>query len=350
MPIKRLTPTREQIAFPRLGVLRKGGEKRTRTKNNREYEIFGEDLDYFRFDTDDTQALADFTRIFGEHPRTVRVVLPYPTMEQNFSVWQEAYTAGALQHRCDGETCVRWLGLDGKYHDEPIPCPSLDLPENDKTRCKPVGRLQVLIPDLRRLAHVIVLTHAINDILELQKNMLALEQWRGDLRGIVWAISRKPVEISTPNDTGGRVRREKWLLFMEPMADYATSLLQATTQAALGSGVIAALPDGRNANTETGEIFEIEPEPVVVTPAVVEQIPDSANAPTDKKQQLIAQINDWWRYEAELGGDTPIDELGQNLQNLLPPELKALAKTIEARCTTLEAARADTAPVAEVTP
>lgn len=345
MPIKRLVQDDERIAFPRLGVLRKGGEKRQRERNGKPYEIFGEDLDHFRFDTDDESAAVDFTRIFGDEPRSVRVVLPYPTMEQNFSVWQEAYTAGALQHRCDGETCTRWLGDDGKYHDDPVPCPALQLAENDKNRCKPVGRLMTLLPDLRRLAHVVVLTHAINDIVELQRNLLAVERWRGDLRGIVWTLSRKPVEISTPNDKGGRTRREKWLLFMEPQAEYAASLLQATTQAALGNGAVLALPDGRNANTATGEIVEVEAVPALPTPE-----PFTPERQPPAKHRLIERITELWRDEAERGGETPIAELEQRLPDLSVEQLTVLGQTIKARIAALPEAGANYEPIVEVAP
>ncbi len=279
MPIKRLVQQREAAALPRLGVLRKGGEKRT---NDRGREIFGKDLDYFRFDTEDDTAYAAFVRIFGEQPRLVRVVLPYPTMEQNFQVWQEAYTAGALQHRCDGETCVRWLDpRSGRYSDVPVPCPG---------GCKEVGRLTVMVPDLQRMAHVTVLTHSINDIVELQKNILAIEEWRGDVRGIVWALSRKPVEISTPRD-GKRVRVTKWLLFMEPVAEYAASLLQATTRAALTGGARAALPDGRQVNTGTGEVFDVDAVDLLDGEAEPETMVDiPPNLLQNKPQQDIGTV------------------------------------------------------------
>ncbi len=341
MPIKALQVTEEQVAFPRLGVLRKGSEKRTMTRNGREVEVVGKDLDHFRFDTDDDAALARFTAVFGQEPKVVRVVLPYPTMNQNFSVWQEAYTAGALLHRCDGERCVRWLDqATGRYHSEPIPCPSLKLAEDDPRRCKPVGRLMVIIPELQRMAHVIVLTHSIHDIMELQRNMLALQHWRGDLRGIVWALQRKPVDISVPRGDK-RVRMTKHLLFMEPVAEYAASLLQATTRAALSGGAVAALPDGRHASTSTGEIFESElideadtlegtiiehdagdESPSAVEPASPRQIRALQRLAAERDIVGIAEIAD--RFGVDAYAKLSLDQAGQLLsewqQRARPPK------------------------------
>ena len=99
MPIKGITD--RDAAFPQIAVLRKGAPK----GDNRP----GKDLDYFRIDTKYADVAKTFKAAYGEQPQTVNVFLPFATPEQNFDAWQGEYTAGALVHRCNGETMVLWL-------------------------------------------------------------------------------------------------------------------------------------------------------------------------------------------------------------------------------------------------
>ncbi len=212
--IKRL---QRDAQFPNIGKLRKGG---VRPENGK---APGKDLTYFRFDTDDQRAASHFHAAYGEQPAQINVYLPLQTAAQNFTCWQEAYVAGGLTHRCDGETCVIWL--DGtKYRTDPKPCPG---------GCKEVGRLMVIIPELQRFAYVTVETHSINDIIRLQENLQAVEFLRGDLRGIPFILKRTPVEISTPTTDGKRARREKWLLSIEVDPTWAALQLESMHRAAL---------------------------------------------------------------------------------------------------------------------
>lgn len=214
MAIKRL---QRDAQFPNIGKLRKGGVRPESGKAP------GKDLTYFRFDTDDRRAETMFYAAYGEQPAQINVYLPLQTAAQNFTCWQEAYVAGGLTHRCDGETCTIWL--DGtKYRTDPKPCPG---------GCKEVGRLMVIIPELQRFAYVTVETHSIHDIIRLQENLQAVEFLRGDLRGIPFILKRTPVEISTPTQDGKRARREKWLLSIEVDPAWAALQLESMHRAAL---------------------------------------------------------------------------------------------------------------------
>lgn len=202
--IKGLTD--RNAAFPRIGELRKGGEK---TAGG-----IGRDLDYFRFTSDDKDAIEAFKAAYGDTPRSIRCYLPYATPEQNFGAWMEEWQAGGLIRRCDGENIV--IGRNGNaYNRNAQPC----MKANGKPcGCKQVGRLMVIIPELRRFAYVLAQTTSIHDIIEIHSNLTAAMQIRGDLRGVPFILSRKPREISTPDpkDPNKRVRREKWLLSIEP--------------------------------------------------------------------------------------------------------------------------------------
>lgn len=238
--------------FPQIGVLRKGAP---RPEHGR---APGKDLAHFRFDSDDADACQVFADAYGDEPRRVNVYLPYATTEENFETCKEAWNASALLHRCNGETCLRYLSnKDGRYYSDPIPCPG---------GCKPVGRLKVIIPELRRMVYVVAETHSIHDIINLQQQLTALEMLRGSLRGIPMILSRYPREISTPRDDGKRARVTKWLLSIEAAPSWVELQLTAMERQALPvSAPQLALPaptmqigNGQIVDMESGEIGDEE--------------------------------------------------------------------------------------------
>lgn len=222
--IKGLTDTQPDL--PLLGIIRKGAP-RPETGNRP-----GADLEWFRFDTDDKDALAAFHKEFGDKPKKIEIRLPYATTDENFEAWRKEYVASGLKHKCDGETCVQWLDpKTGKYSFEPRPCPT---PEPRKLGdCKQVGDLKVIIPALNRFAFVEVTTTSIWDILTIYQNLKALEIIHGTLRNIPLIVRRGPREISTPADGGKRARRTKSLITIEAKPAWAKLQLEAMGREAM---------------------------------------------------------------------------------------------------------------------
>jgi hypothetical protein len=257
MPIKGLTTDREP-AFPRIGTLRKGGVKPNEKQP-------GKDLTYFRFDSDDKQAVQDFEAVYGKEPDTINVYLPFPTPDENFQAWQEEYKAGGLVHRCDGETMTVWQTPDGKYSNEPKPCPHKGKERTSVNPfCKPVGRLTVIIPELRRFAYVTVGTTSKNDIMELTDNLNAVYAMRGTLQGIPFRLMRRPRMISTPKSDGGRARYEKWMLSIEADPAWVNVQIASMQRQSLIAPDVKMLTGGRAVQVDTGEIFEDdEPAPTI---------------------------------------------------------------------------------------
>lgn len=256
MPILGLTD--RGAAFPRIATLRKGGPKVSDRQP-------GQDLkDHFRLDTQDAEVAQAFQRAYGDTPNDIRVMLPYATAAENFDCWQEEWSAGALRHRCDSRTCVRYLHEDGTYHDDPRPCPG---------GCKPAGRLVIWIPELQRAGVIVVPTTSIWDIIELQSNLDAAQAMRGDLRGIPFILRRAPRKISTPGGQDGKRRRlEKWLLSIEPAPDWVRLQLAATARAALpGDHLLLSAP---MVDEDTGELIEEDDEVCVGERELLKQLRD----------------------------------------------------------------------------
>jgi len=88
--------------------------------------------------------------------------------------------------------------------------------------CKPTGRLKVIVPELRRLAFMTVLTTSVWDILNISRQLEAIRYMNGGkLQKVPLVLTRRPREISTPSGKGGkRARREKWLLGIEADPDW----------------------------------------------------------------------------------------------------------------------------------
>lgn len=233
MPIIGITDN--GAAFPRIGELRKGGEKVDEKRP-------GPDLTYFRFTSNMPDVHKRFYAVYDKEPRAINVLLPYATADENFAAWKEHWKAGGLQHRCDG-VHVSVMLQDGKYvQPEPRTVKCLG-------GCKQVGRLKVVIPELGRLAYVVALTTSTWDISEIDRNLKAYEALRGSLQGIPFVLSRVPRQISTPSGKNGqRARREKWLWHLEADSQWVQAQLSVMQR--------SALPASQTVMLETGEIVE----------------------------------------------------------------------------------------------
>jgi hypothetical protein len=235
MPIRGLTD--RAASFPEIGQVRKGAPKPADGKRP------GADLTWFRveFDEREVEAAATFKGEYGEQPDEINVLLPFNVVDENFDAWREAYVAGGLIHRCDGDRIQYELGHGAK------PAVVDGRPEKkcDGTAgCKPVGRLKVLVPELHRLAYLTVMTTSLHDIMNLHRQLEALLQINGKLSGVPLKLRRRPMMISTPSGPDGkRARREKWLLSIEADPQWVKAKILAMKAAALpGNGLGEDVP------------------------------------------------------------------------------------------------------------
>lgn len=295
MPIKGLTD-QATLSFPKIGDIRKGAPK----GKNRP----GEDLDYFRveFREGEDEAGTRFKAIYGDRPREINILLPFPDVERNWETWQEAYTAGALQHRCDGETCVLWRDQNGEIRHDPIPCPG---------GCTPVGRLKVIIPELRRLAYLVVHTTSKWDIIEITRNLQALRQLTGDgISGIPLVLKRRPRKVSVPTESGKRIRKAMWLLSIEADPRWVEQQIKAMKAAAM-----PALPSDEP--EEPAPLPEVEIEGEFADDIGTSQVASNGNdverpAPPEVVRKWLRKKAGWIKGEADDWSDArrrPDDEL-----------------------------------------
>ena len=254
MPIKGMTDQKKR--FVRIGHLRKGEPKPEGQVKP------GRDLEYFRFDPEpgEEEAAAAFHAAYGAEPKEINIVLPFDEVEENLEAWHEAYLAGGLVHRCtseyveyaidpeSGEALVKnGLDRDGervKCDGEPVAHWTDRKGNEHPVFCEPVGRLDVIIPELRRIAYITVHTTSKNDIVNLSGQLEGIRDLNDQrLRGIPLVLKRSPKMISTPGGEGKRIRRESWLLSVEPDRKWVEAQLETMKAAALPNGYLLSEPE-----------------------------------------------------------------------------------------------------------
>lgn len=269
MPIVGLTNVAPR--FPRLGVLRKGGEKQEKTtKSGKTYKGYGVDLnEQFRFTSDVPDVMDAFKAAHGsDRVERLEVLLPYRTTDENFHAWVELWKAGGLVWRGDGERLVLRQS-NGRYDRWELGDTLAPEQPQGVRDAKETARLNVIIPALKRFGYVEVQTHSKHDIMEIDGNLRAIEVLRANneqgLTGIPLLLTRVPREISTPDGKGGRARRTKWLLHIQPSPEWVAGRIGAMQTHALASAAHVALPQGNViegdivtevVDATTGEIVE----------------------------------------------------------------------------------------------
>lgn len=323
-PIKGLTD--RQMAFPEIGQIRKGGKKQV-DANGKTVGI-GKDLQYFRteFDERDLDAIEKFSAVYGDKPNQINIVLPFNEIDRVWDANYEAYTAGRLVARADGEKFVYKVDvktgnievINGEPEIEFDPSKPVGYYTSNGKQvpifCKPVGRLRVVIPELKRLAYLTVLTGSKHDIINLSAQLAAIStMMRGRISGIPLILKRVPRMISTPdlNDKSKRNRREKWLLSIEADPKWTEKLYDSLNAASylalqpgyapeLGSGVEQQIPPEDDDENEDhlpdyvpeatdGEFSEGQPETETTQPETKKQETASRPySPTALKERIQA--------------------------------------------------------------
>lgn len=268
MPIKGLTD--RGLAFPEIGQIRKGGKK---GKN-----MPGKDLTYFRVEFGETEQKAQekFSAAYGAEPKAIRIILPFNEIERMWDAWLEAYTAGRMVARSDGEFIV--YAVDSKTGKIAVKN-GIDLstgqprvhPEdnvagfdykNNPVLFKHTGRLKVIVPELERAAYLILMTTSKHDIMNISAQLEAFQTLNGgQLAGIPFILRRSPKMISVPKDDGQSVRMKKWMISIEADPSWVKARLAALRQSALPEASMLELESTLNEeDIREGEVLNEEDE------------------------------------------------------------------------------------------
>lgn len=254
MPIIGLTD--RGLSFPEIGQVRKGIKETKTRKDGSTYQI-PKDLDYFRveFDAQELKTASKFLEVYGQQPQEINIILPFDQIDRCWDAWLEAYTAGRMVARADGERFIYWVDTKTGIAKVKNGLPETSYEDGQQVGqdykgkpvfAKPVGRLKVIVPELARAAFLTVHTTSIHDIDNISQQLQAFKQLNnGVIKGIPLVLRRRPKPISIPAKDGQRTRMEKWLLSIEADPDWVKAMLEEVKT--------LALPDGNALLLEPGE-------------------------------------------------------------------------------------------------
>jgi hypothetical protein len=218
--------------YPRIGKLRKGGEKSATG--------FGADLDHFRFVSPYPEVTKAFAESHPARPREVHIFIPHDTVESAFTTSCEMWNKTGLVHRCDGQTMSLWRE-GARYVRGAKPCTG-GHKDNDPHR-DAVGRLEFIIPPLVEkgfVGYVSLETHSLNDILNISRMLSAIYKSQGTLAGVEFVLRRVKENISVPgwgDRKNDRSRVDKWLVRLEPSVEWLKAHMDTARRQALNPGV-----------------------------------------------------------------------------------------------------------------
>lgn len=268
-----------------IGRLFKGAKKRlvpSKKRPGEMVEISGVELDHYRFEPADwTRAIAsDGVTLYDQLAqrwqqcrelfsdwRFVQVMLPYPTLEQNYHYENSKFDAAKRCIRlCDGSICTRH---EEKYKDpktskqvtriatNPIPCVAKEDNEDCPAGCVQRGQIKLFIPALEYPGLVILTTHSKRDILTLRGNLKAFGDH--DLSRIPLRLVRVEEQCDRRNEDGSLSSGTKWFcrLHVDPL--YGGRALVARHTLALTAGATSSTEETAQAPASGAKVNPLKP-------------------------------------------------------------------------------------------
>ena len=259
MPIK----DRKRRRLVRLGVIRLGHKETRKRDNGSEYSFPVQD-DHFVL-TDAPEIIT----IYGNEPRELDVMLPFPDIGRNFDAYYQVWASGVLLCQGDGEyvqyaapvnvikdkgkerlragegetlvnngtACVPfdWNG-DHFETGETVPCPGADANLYPHCQfCKLSALLKVMMarPELFRMGYYQIVTGSGRNYDTIMGTLEAMPADK--LSGIPFKL-RLVKEATTYTEKGKRHATEKWFIQLEPDPEYTRELYARAAARQIGQG------------------------------------------------------------------------------------------------------------------
>lgn len=254
MPIQGLTNTPK--AFMKLGNIRKGDRG---GKNNAP-----RDLDHFRVTFNEghhMQELASrFAEVYGDRPVSLNIRFAYHEVSEVWDANYECYKQGGLVAKAyTDETGGHWVfyrdpdssevlvhsgspvGEAGRKFME-TPC-DVDAPiyknaNGDEMFMEPVGRLQVVIPELAHLevGYFLFQPGSTRDIRNITAELMAYDsivrQYGKTIAGVPFKLIRRKEEV--PAKINGKlVKKDSWVVHLDAGGEWGRMAIEAIERLAL---------------------------------------------------------------------------------------------------------------------
>lgn len=272
---------KQSIAFPEAALIRKGTAKQIGQNGK---ETVGKDLnDKFRiqfYPGVDPAIIETFKKAYGETPKRIKAFIPFPHVSEAFSSFNEAHNAGRMVAQADdAHYLVKRNPLNGQYevrngqpytpfqpgekivytnaHNKQIELP-----------IKPTNRLRLVIPEVVMSGRLVTFTFkstSIYDRFNLEQQLGAIQALantlnRGNAAGIPFWLYRAEREITWNKADGSASRLKKWLVHLEPDAEWVKSAFERMSKFALTGSTAASLPESIEEPLEVDDDFGEEEE------------------------------------------------------------------------------------------
>lgn len=281
---------KQQIAFPTVAIIRKGGPKQQRTnKNGQTYETVGKDLEQlFRvvFEPGMERYEKRFLEIYGTlNPTTINAMLPFNDLSACYEISSEAYQAGMLVFKAvngqilvhrnpeNGEYLVRngeAISPDAKLDYDPYEMPNLTYTaHNGTTKVLPIKantRVKLFIPEMEDFVWFLLKSNSYYDSLNIMNNIAAVQAVAesatgGRVAGVRINVFRARQSILWNSPQGPR-RIEKWLLNVKIDPSWVKQMVTRMSESTLGAGTqvqeLLAPPSNAPDPEEDQDTSEIE--------------------------------------------------------------------------------------------
>jgi len=263
MTTNEITIRKQQIAFPTVAIIRKGGPKQQRTKNGKTYETVGKDLDqHFRvvFEPGMETYQERFLKLYGTlTPTTINAMLPFNDLSACYEISAEAYQAGMLAFKAvNGQVIVHRDPTNGEYLVrngeakvdsanliyDPYEMPNLSYVGHDgTTKVLPIKantRVKLFIPEMEDFVWFLLKSNSYYDSLNIMNNIAAVQAVAesatgGRVAGVRINVFRALQSILWNSPQGPR-RIDKWLLNVKIDPSWVKQMVSRMSASTLGAG------------------------------------------------------------------------------------------------------------------
>lgn len=235
-----------------IGKVYKGSKKKTINKKGKDIEVYGDELEYYRFEPLERfkkvpSITGKFNSLYDEllaryeeldKPKQVHILFPYPNVVQVWRAsnqkWQTVGKESMCIRYCDGKTCSLHLDeeIAGKSAYFPIPCAAKEDDKDCPKGCKPTGQLRFTIPALRYPGEIVLTTHSSKDIRTISGNLAAYQEY--DLRDIPFLLVKTQQNCRHTNAQGKTFNQKKWFCHLEVEPGFGVKMIESRVEAIKG--------------------------------------------------------------------------------------------------------------------
>lgn len=206
-----------QRTLPRVGKIHLG----IRDENDRGVE-FPKAVDHFVVEASETtppEAVEAFRAVYGDKPRALKIEFPTDREDVIFDVWLKAYRRQGLPFcRGDEKVAIRTME-DGSRME--IPCPGEECELYRSSKCRRVGILRFLLPDVRGFGVWQLDTGSWNSFKGVLDALDLMRLAFGRISGIPMTLRLVPKQVEIAGRDGKRFVKTIYHL---TLVDYQTKL------------------------------------------------------------------------------------------------------------------------------